>query len=89
MASNGNEALEIAGRAQIIDLLFTDIVMPGGLSGWQLAESIRLRRPEIKVVFTSGYANDVTQIQSRQVLFLPKPYRLNKLAEIIRQAIGS
>ena len=54
-ASNGPEALEILKGDQMIDLLFTDVIMPGGMSGRDLAEAAHRIRPELKVLYTSGY----------------------------------
>lgn len=55
-ASNGTEALALFQENHDIALLFTDVVMPGGMAGDELAHKIRAMRPEIKVLFTSGYA---------------------------------
>ncbi len=54
-ACNGPEALEILHQDTPIDLLFTDVFMPGGMHGPQLANAARRLRPELKVVFTSGF----------------------------------
>ena len=79
---------ELAGR---VDLLFTDIVMPGGMSGHELAARLQLQRPELKVLFCSGYTReveqyDVTDGASRN--FLPKPYKAGELAEAVRRCLS-
>jgi PAS domain S-box-containing protein len=85
-ASNGAEALAIFDREDDIALLFTDIVMPGGMTGERLAEVALARRPEIKILFTSGYASP--QIGRGGLLqpgsWLPKPYTARELAERLR-----
>ena len=58
-ASNGSEAMAIIDSAEQIDLLFTDVVMPGPLNGRQLAIAALSRRPLLKVLYTSGYARNV------------------------------
>lgn len=54
-AENGPEALAVLEREPGIDLLFTDIIMPEGLTGYDLARTARQRRPDLKVLFASGY----------------------------------
>jgi PAS domain S-box-containing protein len=85
-AHNGVEAMELIERNEQIDLLFTDVVMPG-MSGRQLADSARQRRPGLKVLFTSGYNEDAIVHHGRLdhgVQLLPKPYRRRELAKRIR-----
>src|SRR6185295_17728529 len=57
-ASSGHEALDAAGHGNPIDLLMTDVMMPG-MNGRQLAEILLARRPSLRVLFMSGYAEDV------------------------------
>ena len=84
-ARDGNEALRLwfAHRDEIA-LVFTDIVMPGGISGTELAAQIRADRPEAKIIFSSGYAEipDRKSFGESEV-FLPKPYRATLLAETV------
>jgi PAS domain S-box-containing protein len=91
-ASNAAEALAIADGGAEFDLLFTDIVMPGRMNGKQLAERMRLRRPALRVLFTSGYT-DHTIIRDgrivRDVFFLPKPYRRPQLARMVRRSLDA
>lgn len=73
-AMTGEEAMTFLESPEPIDLLFTDIRLPGTIDGWKLAEAARRLRPEIPVIYASGYTAD----QPREVpgsLFLTKPYR--------------
>ena len=77
-ASNATEALREVRSGLPIDLLFTDIVMPGSTNGWQLAELIRQIRPGIKVLYTTGYSDVSSERLSSDtgIVLLEKPYRL-------------
>jgi CheY-like chemotaxis protein len=89
-AANAAEALALVDQGAEFDLLLTDIVMPGGTNGRQLAEQIIARRPTIKVLFASGYAeNAVTQHGRLEpgVLLLSKPFRMAELARMVRTAL--
>ncbi|WP_342394740.1 PAS domain S-box protein [Sinorhizobium garamanticum] len=86
-AGNGQEASDILREVSDIDLLFTDVIMPGGLNGGQLAEEARRIRPEIPILFTSGYTEDFITHQGGLdpgLHFLKKPYRPRELAAKIR-----
>jgi PAS domain S-box-containing protein len=74
-----------------IDLLLTDMVMPEGMSGKDLAAQLQGRAPELKVIYTSGYSPEVmgTEIERGQSLFLPKPYLPPQLAQIVRLSLDS
>ena len=87
-AANGVEALEL-WRQQCgkIQLLLTDLVMPRGISGRELAAKLLVEKPELKVIYTSGYATDLmsADFQLRDgVNFLQKPYSPQRLSEILR-----
>ncbi|MGJ5131651.1 CHASE3 domain-containing protein [Bradyrhizobium oligotrophicum] len=90
VASQASEALAIAARNQPFDLLFTDVIMPGGISGRQLAETIMTTRPALPVLYTSGYTGD-EMVENRQLvpdaLLLTKPYRRAELAQMVRRAL--
>jgi len=91
VAGDGPEALEILGRDIDIDLLFTDVVMPGGLNGRQLAEAAQDLRPGLKVLYTSGYTDNAIVHHGRldaDALMLGKPYRRAELAAKIAVALG-
>ncbi len=73
-------------------VVFTDYMMPGGISGLELAQRLRATRPEIAVLLTTGYAGgmiDAGDIDKLRVKVLMKPYRQAKLAQMIREAIDS
>jgi len=91
-AVNGKEALQRLRTDPSIDMLFTDIVMPGGMSGWELADQARLIRPGLPVLFTSGYALETLVEQGRartQSILLTKPYRKIELAQRLRDAFAA
>ncbi|MBT1514372.1 CHASE3 domain-containing protein [Bradyrhizobium sp. SRL28] len=89
-AANGPAALNLIEGGQAFDLLFTDVIMPGGMSGRELAEKVLKLRPGIKVLYTSGYTDNAIVHQGRLdpgVLLLTKPYRKSQLANMIRRAL--
>ncbi|WP_245470683.1 PAS domain S-box protein [Bradyrhizobium guangzhouense] len=91
-AVNGKEALQRLRADPRIDMLFTDIVMPGGMSGWELAEQARRVRPGLPVLFTSGYALETLVEQGRvqaHAVVLTKPYRKAELAQRLRDAFAA
>jgi CheY-like chemotaxis protein len=91
-AVNGKDALAQLNANPQIDLLFTDIVMPGGMSGWELAEQARQIRPGLPVVFSSGYALETLIEQGRapaHSIILTKPYRKAELANRLREALAA
>ncbi|MBY3129774.1 MULTISPECIES: hybrid sensor histidine kinase/response regulator [Rhizobium] len=88
-AENGRRALEILEQNENIALLFTDIVMPGGLSGDEVAGEARKLRPELAVLFTSGYSEP--SLATHEVIagaqWLRKPYTARELATKIRELL--
>jgi len=91
-AVHGKEALQRLRDDPRIDMLFTDIIMPGGMSGWDLAEQARSIRPGLPVLFTSGYALETLVEQGRaqaQAVVLTKPYRKAELAQRLRDAFAA
>ena len=72
---------------EVIDIVITDMVMPGGMSGLQLADMIQADRPDMPVIFASGYSNEM--LRDDQIVlaplrgFLPKPYDQASLREAI------
>jgi CheY-like chemotaxis protein len=90
-ASTGREALELwRERASDIDLLLTDMVMPEGISGVDLAERLLADRPDLKIIFTSGYTSSEinTELLSRShAHFLQKPYSHTTLARAVRDCL--
>jgi CheY-like chemotaxis protein len=91
-AANGEEALLQLGEAvPPVDLLFTDVVMPG-IDGWELADRARRLRPSLKVLLTSGYALETLEARGRLhpgTAVLNKPYRKAVLARRIRDTLDS
>jgi two-component system, cell cycle sensor histidine kinase and response regulator CckA len=90
-AVNGSEALEVLKREGGFDLLFTDVVMPGGLNGRQLGDEARRLYPDLHVLLTSGYAENAVVNDGRLdhgVHLLNKPYRRSELATKIRDALA-
>jgi signal transduction histidine kinase/ActR/RegA family two-component response regulator/HAMP domain-containing protein len=90
-ASSGKEALDVWNqRADEIDLLLTDMVMPDGISGADLVERLQINQPRLKVVFTSGYtANEVNEkmLGRTRASFLAKPYTHTELAKTVRDCL--
>ncbi|MGJ4940467.1 PAS-domain containing protein [Bradyrhizobium sp. HKCCYLS1011] len=83
-------ALHLVERGEEFDLLFTDVIMPGGMNGRQLADEIKKLRPHVKVLYTSGYDENVIVHNGRLdpgVELLPKPYRNTELARKIREVL--
>jgi len=90
-AANGPEAITVLEGKDPVDLLFTDIVMPGGLGGRQLADRAAGLRPGLKVLFTSGYTENAIVHHGRLdpgVQLLRKPYRRRDLALKLRQILA-
>ena len=89
-ADEGRGALDILDREGSIDLLFTDLIMPGAMNGVLLAREARKRRPRIKVLLTTGYAEaSIERVDARGAEFelISKPYRRTELAAKVRQVI--
>jgi signal transduction histidine kinase/ActR/RegA family two-component response regulator len=90
-ASTGNEALDVWNRRQgDINLLLTDMVMPEGLSGMELAQSLLANDPRLKIIFASGYSMDDLDtdfIREGHATFLQKPYTHMTLAKAVRDSL--
>jgi|GEM_PF-1086439 len=87
---DGREALEALARRGRFDLLFTDMVMPGGMGGRRLAAEARERYPDLPVLFTSGYMGEPFEPAgeaARGLHLLPKPYRRRDLAAKVRAVL--
>lgn len=87
---NATAALDVLRGPEQIDLLFSDVVMPGGMFGLELAKEAARLRPRLKVLLTSGYTEDPVETPeglSREVRILNKPYRRNELAAVLRSAL--
>lgn len=89
-AATAEEAIGIAEQRADLDLLFTDVLLPV-MDGKRLAEEVRRRRPDLAVLFTSGYTRDALSTDGRLppgVRLLEKPYRRADLADAIREVLG-
>jgi two-component system cell cycle sensor histidine kinase/response regulator CckA len=89
-ADNGEDALAILDKGEPIDLLISDVVMPG-MDGPTMVREARESRPELKILFMSGYAEEQLRksIDLENVNFLPKPFSVTELAEAARRAVGT
>jgi PAS domain S-box-containing protein len=91
-AGDGAAALKLVEGGVEFDLLLTDVVMPGGMNGRELAEEVRKLRPAVKVLYTSGYPESVIVHQGTLdpgVVLLAKPYRRSELARKIRAVLDA
>jgi signal transduction histidine kinase/CheY-like chemotaxis protein len=89
-AADGAMALRVLEHAGHIDLLFTDVVLPGGMTGADVAAKARELRPDIKVLFTTGYARNAIFHHGRidkGVQLITKPFTLKQLAEKVRAVL--
>ncbi len=89
-AADGREALSHVRSGAAFDLLFTDVIMPGGINGRELAEEVVKHRPGVGVLFTSGYTDRAIVHHGRLdqgVLLLSKPYPKSELARMVRLAL--
>ena len=89
-AANGESALAILDERPAIDLLFTDVVLPGGMSGPRLAEQVKRRRPEVEALFMSGYTDNAIIGQGpldARVELLNKPFPKAVLARKVRAVL--
>jgi two-component system cell cycle sensor histidine kinase/response regulator CckA len=90
-ATNGETAAEIwASHRDEIVLLLTDVIMPGGVTGLQLARQLLAEKPSLRVVYTSGYSREIAGKElamDEGVNYLAKPYEVEKLFQIVRDAL--
>ena len=82
-AHDGPTALEVVQGPTAIDVVFSDVSMPNGMSGVELATRIGQLRPDIRLILASGFAKGQIADIPQNVVFLPKPYRVQQLLEII------
>jgi signal transduction histidine kinase len=89
--ADGPSALACVTDGEPFDLLFTDVIMPGGMTGRQLADEVAKRRPGTPTLYTSGYTDNSIVHHGRLdegVLLLTKPYRKPQLAQMLRRALS-
>jgi DNA-binding NtrC family response regulator len=84
---DGKAALATLDRSLTIELVMSDIVMPGGMSGLELARTLREQRPELPVVLATGYSQYALQVVKEGFTLVEKPYRRDLLAASLRSAI--
>lgn len=89
-ADCGSDALRLLAEHENIDLMFTDIVMPGGMTGTELAKRARIKKPNLKVLYTSGYTDTTIfddGLLERNNVVLNKPYAKDQLAQAVRDLL--
>jgi CheY-like chemotaxis protein len=82
--ADGEGGLALLNRDRDWDVLFADIVMPGEIDGWQLAQVAQLLVPELRVIYASGEVESLSRLSSRET-FLEKPY----FFEDVQKALGA
>jgi CheY-like chemotaxis protein len=92
-AASGVEAMQVwQANSGAIDVLLTDVVMPDGKTGRELAQELRALRPQLRIICTSGYGRDATGMDTAfmrrtRIRFLQKPYRPQTLVQVIRESL--
>jgi CheY-like chemotaxis protein len=91
-ASDGPKALDILSRDQTIDLVFTDLIMPGGMSGRDVVARARQLNPRIKVLLTSGYAEELVHsdnLERERLKVLRMPHHQAELVAGLREVLAA
>jgi DNA-binding NtrC family response regulator len=90
-AENGQAAMSMwQQRRGEFDLLLSDMVMPEGLTGLDLAEKFKKEKPNLKVIISSGYSEDMTgqaRLAAHGIIYLPKPYKIESLSKAVRNCL--
>lgn len=90
--ANCTEALKLwTEHGPVVDLLFSDMIMPGGINGLELAESLKQMSPKLKVIISSGYSIETSRMGvswEQDITYLPKPYSVGLLATVVRKCLG-
>ena len=88
-AKTGPDAITLLESDEPIALVFSDIVMPGGMTGYDVAERVCSMKPDLKVLLTSGYSDLGVKVKktARDVKILTKPYTRAQLARALREAL--
>jgi DNA-binding NtrC family response regulator len=81
-------ALAVLGGTQPINLVFSDVIMPGGINGIALAEEIGKVRPELPVLLASGYADAVKDAEAKELMILRKPYQPDDLVKAVETMLA-
>jgi CheY-like chemotaxis protein len=88
-AASASAALGALANGREVDVIFSDIMMPGDMNGVDLAREVRLRRPELPILLTSGYAEAARRdAEVEGVRILPKPYRVDELQAALSRAVA-
>ena len=90
-ADSGPDAIRLLDNGLKPQLLFTDIVMPGGMSGWEVAEAARTYVPDLRILFTSGYPRDTLIARGRldeNARMITKPFRKTDLARVVAECLA-
>lgn len=90
-ATDGPSALALAAPLERIDVLVTDVMLPSGMSGRQVAEAMAAVRPGLPIVYMSGYPEDILAHRAQvgpDPRLLPKPFGREELAEAVRSALA-
>lgn len=91
-AENANKAMRLIAKRPAVTLLFTDVVLPGSMSGRELADKVRKKYPGLPVLYTTGYTRNAIVHQGRldpDVHLLNKPYTQRELAQKLRELIDA
>jgi PAS domain S-box-containing protein len=88
-ATNAAEALQVLNSGVEVDLLFTDVVMPGGVSGVSLARTARELRPSLRVLLTSGFVGESQVLEGAEFPLLDKPYATPVLSAMLRKLLDA
>lgn len=89
---DGKEALKLLEEGPPIDLLFTDVVLPGGLGGEKIAEKVKQMQPGIKILYTTGYGESSVIFDgklSRDSIVIKKPFLRVELLEKVRELLDN
>ena len=89
-ARTGEQAMDILRDTDTLDLLITDMMMPG-MDGGTLARFVRVERPEVRIILISGYSEEVARgdvVDSPDIHFLPKPFSLGQLATKVKDVLA-
>jgi CheY-like chemotaxis protein len=90
-AADGPTALDQARQLERIDLLFTDVMLPNGMTGREVAEELARQRPGLRILYASGYSEDVILHRGQLapgLRLLSKPYNMDELGRAVREAMG-
>lgn len=88
LAHRAQAALDLVSSGEPFDVVFSDVIMPGGMNGLQLAQAVRHVRPDLPVLLTSGFNDAVEDMRSKGLPFLVKPYQASQLRASIGELVG-